>query len=108
MSKGRCETRCRFQTLVRETDSAEARGVSMQSAQERAYPHIPGHLVNVLDKACQGDILVYDLFNDFFAHGTYKRTWACKLIDVANGTLSTVWQTRSIATLMLEHSILKL
>jgi hypothetical protein len=50
----------------------------------------------------------YQLFDEFLRHRAYNKAFCLKLIDVAKQKSGVPWYIRRLATLMLEHQVLKL
>lgn len=73
-----------------------------------SYPHIPDPLCSILRTEFEDSPLVYSLFDDFFAHESYDRPYALKLLDSASGRNQELFEIRRLAVLMLEHQIVLL
>ncbi|HEX8474350.1 MAG TPA: hypothetical protein VF666_09985 [Pyrinomonadaceae bacterium] len=49
-----------------------------------------------------------ELLHEFLQNKTYNRNFALKLLDLARCAVSASWETRRLATLMLEHQFLQI
>ena len=80
----------------------------MKRVKADLHSNIPGHLFDILAGEFSGEPCAFDLFDEFFRHKSYSRTFTSRLIDVAKGSLKSSWEIRRLAILMLEHQALKL
>ncbi len=80
----------------------------MKPVKQRSYPNIPDHLFCVITTEFDSHPRACELFEEFFQHSGYSRSFAIKLIEAARGRAGDSWAVRQLATLMLEHQALKL
>ena len=80
----------------------------MKPVKQRSYPNIPDHLFSIITTEFDPSSRACELFEDFFRLKVYSRSFAIKLIEAARGAAGDSWDVRRLATLMLEHQVLKL
>lgn len=66
------------------------------------------HLLDLLTTEFQDAPLAYELFDEFLRQRTYSPAFCLKLFEVATQRAETSWDIRRLASLMIEHQILKL
>ena len=80
----------------------------MQPGTARLHSQIPGPLFTVLAEEFDYSDRVFDLFNAFFHHESYARSFTSHLLVITKGEDGDPWEVRRLATLMLHHQVLLL
>ena len=80
----------------------------MTKSSTALYLHISDPLFAVLKTEFDDSPEVYHMFDEFFQHGTYNRTYALKLLGRAKAKNLDSWKIRRLAALMLEHQLVNL
>lgn len=82
--------------------------VIMQPGTARLHSQIPDPLFTVLAEEFDYSDRVFDLFNAFFHHESYARSFTSHLLVITKGEDGDPWEVRRLATLMLHHQVLLL
>jgi hypothetical protein len=79
----------------------------MKPLRKRASPSIPTSLLSTISAEFQESPVAYKLFSEFFENQSYSADFAGRLIDTAKRS-DHGWGVRRLATLMLEHQLLRI
>jgi hypothetical protein len=79
--------------------------VNMSQSSNPVYPRLSNPILRVLQTEFNDEPDIYELFDEFFQHSVYDRTYALKLLEKAKASEGTSWQIRRVAALMLEHQL---